>query len=162
MGIAAGEFDARYPVTHGICADCVRGLSARLGLKTFQEFIDGLDAPVLLVDDDVRVLAANKQAAAALGKELPSIVGRKNGDVIECWNSKLVGGCGQTLHCSACAIRNSVAKTNRTGLPCRDVTAVPDVQAGAAVKKLSMKITTEKVGACILLRIDDMRDKPKR
>jgi hypothetical protein len=160
MGAVEGNFDDRFPVTHGICGACSRTFAAEPGRKSFQEFIDGLGVPLLLVDDDVRVLAANWQARDALGKDLPNIVGRKSGDVIECRYSGLVGGCGQTAHCRSCTIRNCVAKTNLTGKPCLKVLAHPDVEVGAEFKTLNMLISTEKVGACVLLRIDEISAAP--
>jgi len=156
MGTVEGSFDARYPVTHGICERCAHALAENMGLKSFQEFLDGLEIPVLLLDNDVRVLAANRQAKDALGKELPKIVGYKSGDVIECRYARVSGGCGNTVHCRGCTIRNSVAKTHLTGEPCLGVPAYPDVQVGAEVKTLRLKITTEKVGDCVLMRIDEI------
>ncbi len=157
MGTVEGDFLAKHPVTHGICPNCARLIAQRLGLSTFSEFLDGLGVPVLLMDEDLRVLTANRLAKEALGKDLPHILGYKGGDVIECRNAKLPGGCGQTVHCRGCVIRNSVNKTRLTGESCVKVPAYPDVQLGAERKTLSLKITTEKVGACVLLRIDEIR-----
>lgn len=153
-GAAGGELSA--PVTGGVCGDCAWSLGADIGPRPFQEFLDGLGAPVLLVDHDARVMAANWQARDVLGKELSGIVGFKCGDVIECRNSGLVGGCGRTPDCRACGIRNAVAKTHLTAKPLLKAAAYPDVQAGAGFKTMSMRITTEKVGSFVLMRIDQM------
>ncbi|OGS41737.1 MAG: hypothetical protein A2506_09275 [Elusimicrobia bacterium RIFOXYD12_FULL_66_9] len=158
LGTVEGDFDPRFPITHSICPDCSRRAAAEMGLKTIQEFLDDLGVPVLMMDDDARVLAASRRAQDVLGKDLPQLVGEKGGDVIECVAAKLPGGCGKSLHCRACAIRNSVTKTYQTGEPCLRVPAYPDVQIGDEVRTLSLLITTEKVGACVLLRIDDIRE----
>lgn len=154
-----GDFNPRFPITHCICPDCVRRVAAEMGLQSMQEFLDELRVPVLLVDDDVRVMAASRQAQEILGKGLPQLAGEKGGDVLECVHAKKPGGCGRSVHCKGCTIRNSVTKTYRTGEPCTGVPAFPDVQIGDEVKTLSLRLTTEKVGDCVLLRIDDLSAK---
>lgn len=157
LGTVEGDFDPRFPITHSICPECSGRVAAEMGLKTIQEFLDELGVPVLLVDDDVRVIAASRKAQEVLGKTLPEMRGAKGGDVIECATAKLPGGCGKSVHCRACTIRNSVVKTYQTGEPCVGVPAYPDVQIGAGVKTLSLKLSTEKIGACVLVRIDELR-----
>ena len=157
LGTVEGDFDMKYPVTHGMCANCARVVAENPDAKTFQEFLDGFGIPLMVVDGENLVLAASRQVKDLLGKESPRVVGRHFGDVIECPNARLAGGCGKTLHCQSCVIRKTVLKTHQTGEGCFLVPAYPDVQIGSKVKTLSMKITAEKVGTCVLLWIEEMR-----
>ena len=91
--------------------------------------------------------------AALLARNEP-LRGLRAGDVFECANARLPGGCGRTIHCSGCTLRRTVTDTFTTG---RSHVRVPaylrrrrDEDAGA----VSLLITTEKVGGVVLLRVD--------
>lgn len=144
------------PVSHGICVDCADRLFGNMGTD-LGIFLDNLEAPVLLVGDDVRVKTANSRARAILDKELKDIAGCLGGDVFECIHASLEGGCGKTMHCSGCAIRNTVMDTFKTGnshlkTPAYLHRGIPEHE-----RKTDLLISTEKVKDCVLLRIDDVR-----
>lgn len=151
--------DATQPVSHGICRPCRDAHFKHFRSSNAQEFLDSIGVPVLVVDDDVCVLGANRQAEALLGMETPSLVGLKGGDVIHCVNAPLPGGCGSTVHCRTCTIRNTVRATYETGEACSNVAAYPDVEMSGAKKSMNLSISTEKVGNVVLLRIDDLRER---
>ena len=52
-------------------------------------------------------------------------------------------------------INRAVAETFETGRACVGVPAYPDAQGGSTTKTPRLKITTEKVGGCETLRIDE-------
>lgn len=150
--------DPRYPITHGICESCSRRvLEAGAGVP-LQDFLDGIDVPILLISDDLRVTLANRRAREALGREFPVYAEVKAGDAIECVNARAPGGCGSTPACGGCAIRAAVRATYETGRPCAGVRAEPTVRRGAGAVKLSLKVTTEKVGDCVMLSLDEDRE----
>jgi hypothetical protein len=140
-------------ITHGICDECALNLRAQMGIP-LQEYLDGLKAPVLLVDSDVKVLTANAAVRGLIGKELDYIEGFKGGDVFECAFARLPGGCGKTVHCSGCAIRRTVMDTFRTGESHVRTPAYLNQQVLSETRCLDLSITTEKVGDVVLLRID--------
>ena len=98
--------------THGICEECKFHLKAQKGMPT-SEYLDHLDAPVVIVDSDANVTAANISARGMLGKELDQIIGNPGGNVFECEYAYLPEGCGKTIHCSACTIRKRVIRDNK-------------------------------------------------
>jgi hypothetical protein len=102
------------PVSHEVCESCYTRIM-RTHRFNIRKFLDMLDAPVFLVDADSNVLVANTLAIAAVGK--PDSLVRKNfcGNVFECVNSYLPGGCGKTPFYPDCAIRKSVNETYATG-----------------------------------------------
>ncbi|MBI3565198.1 MAG: PAS domain-containing protein [Elusimicrobia bacterium] len=160
LGTSEEEFRGSFPVTHGICPECSARLLESVSLSAVREFLESLGAPVLLVDDDVRVLVANTAACDLLGRERSEVERLKGGDVIQCVHADLPGGCGQSVHCRSCTIRNSVRKTFETGLPVRRAPAYPDVYLRDGVKTLSLRVSTERVGGAILLRIEEGAPRP--
>jgi hypothetical protein len=152
----------RFPaeaITHGICVPC-RDRLLREGEQTLRAFLDRLQVPILLIEQDGRVLSANGPAQLLLGKALPDIKNRLGGEVIECVHSKEPGGCGGTIHCKSCTIRQTVTDTYVSGNCHVSVPAYQDIWTPSESKQMRFLITTEKVGSCVMLRIDEVRENP--
>jgi len=79
--------------------------------------LDSFDRPVLVLDSTGRVVAANGQMAALCHRSPRSLHGLLGGEVMECSFARMPGGCGNTVHCKACAIRECLADTLATGKP---------------------------------------------
>jgi hypothetical protein len=122
-----------------------------------QDFLDGIEVPILLIGDDLRVTMANRRARETLGREFPAYAETRAGDAIECVNARSAGGCGTSPACAGCAIRGAVRATYETGRPCAGVRAEPLVHRGPRTEPLSLRISTEKVGDCVLLSLDEPR-----
>jgi PAS domain-containing protein len=139
--------------SHGICADCARTLLQQLGIP-IEKFLSELGVPVLMVDDDVRVLDANPAALSMLDRTEETVLGHLSGEVFECVNSRLPGGCGRSVHCSGCTLRRTVTSTWETGQTCSRVPATLEVTPAGEPERIALLITTAKVGNRVLLRID--------
>ncbi len=150
---ALGEGPSQ-PVSHGICAGCERELARGDFSVPLERFLESLDAPVLLVDMERggRVRAANRAGFEAAGSSRERGRDRLLGEVFECANAVLPGGCGRTVHCSGCAIRDTVTRTARTGEAVTDVpaTLTPEGADGT----IDLRISAERVGGHVLLRLD--------
>jgi CheY-like chemotaxis protein len=147
--LGQGELSAAPIVSHGICLDCAFNMNAELGLK-LKEYLDGLKTPVVVMQSDTTVVGANKAAEDALGKKSSDALGMRLGDVFQCKNARLPGGCGRTVHCGGCALRTTVEETLRTGKSREKVPAF----LNETDQKVMMHISTEKVGGVVLLRVD--------
>lgn len=101
--------------THAICGACFEHYAPQWDGQSLGEFLDRFDSPVVAVDEDSRVLAINQSAAEHYGIEQRDAAGLLGGEAFECAHARLPGGCGQTIHCKGCAIRNTVAETQRSG-----------------------------------------------
>ena len=156
---AAAAEAAGALVTHGICPDCKSDFFQRPS-PSLRGFLERLGVPVVVLGTDAEVLDANSQARRALGRDLPEAAGRRWGEVMECVHARLPGGCGSAVHCRSCAIRRAVGETYATGRSLRDVPAYLDTQTEAPRKTLCFRISTEKVGQLVLLRVDDLREEP--
>lgn len=147
--------DSEYLISHGICDECAFHLVAEVGMP-LREYLDHLEAPVMVVDGDGVVKTANKPAQTLLQKELPDIEGYQGGVVFECVHSTEPGGCGETIHCSGCTIRRTVMETLNTGNNHLRVPAYLDCKTKVGVCGIHYLISTEKFGAVVLLRVDEV------
>ena len=147
---------AEPEITHGICLSCADDLWMGIG-EPIADFLETIEAPVVVVDQDVVVKAANKKAREILGKEPSRIEGFRGGEVFECIYSTLPGGCGRTIHCNGCAIRRAVAETHASGKALVRIPAYLTCRKGEGSKKsVRFLISTEKVCELVFLRIDEV------
>ncbi len=68
--------------------------------------------PILVVDDDVRILFWNSAAARLLKSD--EVFQQRGGEALHCihsWDTK--EGCGHGPYCKTCVVRNSVKEANR-------------------------------------------------
>jgi hypothetical protein len=151
-----GEYRETFGITHGICEKCLKVLLSK-DCKPMHEFLDSLSVPVVMMDSEVGIRTGNKHARELFGKELPEIDDHSTGDVIECVYSKTPEGCGNDIHCKSCVIRRTVQETFDTGKSFTNIPAYPDIETFSNVKSICFRISTEKVGDFVLLRIDDVK-----
>lgn len=142
-------------VTSTICPDCVSNLTFQRGVE-IEVFLDSLPVPILVVNDG-RVLSANRVARNMLGKEAGEIAGKLGGEVFECAYARLPEGCGHTIHCSGCAIRQTVMKTMTTGESLSRVPALLNHFTPESNAHVSLFISTWKMGEFVYLRIEEAR-----
>jgi PAS domain-containing protein len=148
-----GSAPGSGPVSHGICDTCRVDVEYRR--QPLRTLLDALPAAVMAVDVDGNVVDGNARLMELVGKSSAQITGR-GGDVISCIYAALPGGCGRTTHCVGCTIRRAVNDTRASGEPRTGVPAFAYVRKpDGEVVKLDMMISTERVGALVLLRVDD-------
>jgi len=140
-------------ISHGLCPNCVPKFMAGHGCQ-FGEFLDRLPAPIFVIDEKARVVGANAEGLRQVNKSARDVQSRLGGEVFECRHAKEPGGCGQTIHCKTCTIRNTVTKTLKTGETCLRVPAYMDLGNIIQERTVRFLISTEKVGEVVLLRID--------
>ena len=97
--------------THGICLDCFMPLMSQNQGLSYDEYLETFDVPVVVVDSQRRIAAANQAALGMMESPLERVRGLLSGEALECRHSRLPGGCGKTVHCETCTIRNLVLKT---------------------------------------------------
>lgn len=140
-------------IAQGVCDDCLQKSFDRMG-EELNSFIDSLAAPVIVVDDNGIVQTANARAQTLLLKTLPEIEGYRGGEVFECAYATLPEGCGNTVHCSGCAIRRSVMETLQTGKSLVKTPAYLNRGTLDNYQRTDFLISTEKISGLVLLRID--------
>ncbi len=71
--------------------------------------LNAIPSPVLVVDDDVRIIHFNTTAANLLGKARSAVLRRRGGEALGYIHStETPGGCGAAPACQNCIVRNSV------------------------------------------------------
>ncbi|MBD3167504.1 hypothetical protein GF324_12965 [bacterium] len=143
-----------YTITHGICEEC------RLQLfmdnpKAYDQFLDSLNAPILAVNREGEVMGASGEACGFLQVDHPDRMRElPGGEVMQCIYADEPGGCGNTIHCKACTIRNNVTYTLETGNSLHEVPAFLYMDNGEGRQKTEFLISTELMDPFVLLRID--------
>ena len=102
-------------VSHGMCEECIEYFTRQWNGLSLGEYLDRFDVPVLVADEEFHIIAANQEMADMLGKEDRQTSGLLGGEAMECIYARLEEGCGNTVHCSICAVRNAVNHTVQTG-----------------------------------------------
>jgi len=143
-------------ITRALCPACALEMT-RATPRTAGEILNAMNVPVFLIDSDGVLRGANRSAADLLNKALPDIENQMGGDAFECSYAKHAGGCGKTIHCKTCAIRNIVLDTLASGYGFDKVPAFQSIDTPAGPSITRFVITTEKVGEQVLLRIDGAR-----
>lgn len=142
-------------ITHGTCDECTNFLLWP-NRPELMDFLDGIDAPIVIIDSSGNVSTANGLARELLQKELPEIEGFQGGNVFECVFAKLPEGCGKTLHCDGCTIRNTVMSTIQSGISHMKIPAGLSRGTSDDIHDIQFVISTEKVNDVVMLRIDNV------
>ena len=109
----------------------------------FRILFDAVPSPVLIVDDDVRILDYNIAGAGLLGQDRRLQYMKRSGDALHCIHSyESPEGCGRSTYCSDCIIRNSVSEALRDGKVCRRRTMMRLVNGQANPRKEVMLLVT--------------------
>ena len=136
------------------CSTCEKKLDSQEGIS-IQEFIDNLLVAIIVLDQKGSVQTVNEKARSLFNKELFFFKGSSIGKVFECEYAQLPEGCGETVHCSGCAIRTAVTETFTSGNPViRMGATLKDLKPGEP-KKIHYYISTRKIGDAVLLQIEE-------
>ena len=140
-------------VSHGLCKTCYQRILATHGFS-IKKFLNMLDAPVFLVDDDVNILEANSLALRLVKKPVSLVRGTICGVVMECINAFQPEGCGRTPACPECIIRSTVDETYRTGraIERRPATLRRRLDDGSG--DVRFLVTTRREEGIVLLRLE--------
>ncbi len=142
-----------HEITHGICNKCNDNVIFQLGVSA-QQYIDSLEKPVCIVDQEGRVITANNALQDKLKKDLSHLQDEPGGVVFECPYARLAEGCGNTIHCSGCTIRRVVMDTHQSGKSAYRIPAVLRQEESGEILNIPLHISTEKLGDVVYLRID--------
>ena len=137
-------------LTHGMCKACDEYFAAQWRGLSFGHYLDRFDYPVVMIEGEGRVVAINGPASDFLGREPRDVVGLLGGEAMECAHARLPEGCGKTVHCSTCAIRNSVTRTHQTGEPLSRVPA----KLRRSDRSFDLLVSTALVGQVVRVTIE--------
>jgi hypothetical protein len=117
-------------LSHGMCPECMEHFSRQWGGQSLGAYLDQFEVPVLVVDHSCRIVAANQEMADMIGKGERDVFGLLGGEAVECVYSRFDDGCGNSIHCRTCTVRNSVLHTIETGESLHRVECYVDLDTG--------------------------------
>ena len=144
-------------ISHGICKPC-KAFFFTKGNRSLAKMLNRMDAPVIVVNHDARIMTANDQALQFMDKEMAAVCNLQAGDAMECTYARLPQGCGNTVHCAACTIRSNVNKTYKEGTSCHKIPAFFNRKNRTSTHQIRFLITTEKINEFVLLRIEEITE----
>jgi len=138
-------------VTHGMCDSCADHFGQQWDGLGLGEYLDRFDCPVLALNGDRRVVAANQAMADLMGKSERDVCGLLGGEAMECLYSRLPEGCGNTVHCETCTIRKTVMEVLETGESREQVPAYVD----RGERRLALTISAHERDGIVVLVIEE-------
>jgi hypothetical protein len=138
-------------IKYVVCDECHNTFSEKVRGKTVSSLINEFTTPILIVDEDCRIITANKQAStvAGLGPSRRDYIGLLGGEAMQCEYANLPEGCGRTYHCAGCAIRNAVNATMESGVAQKDIPVILKRKGG----EINISISTEKIFSLVRISI---------
>lgn len=107
-----------------------------------EHIFNTIPLPIFLVDDDVRILRANKAASTLLEALELTFDRKRGGEVFHCIHATEVPeGCGHAPSCSDCVIRNSVKNAVR-GTEVKRERTMMQLRIGNEIKEVPFLVTT--------------------
>lgn len=136
-----------------LCPECGDLFIAEYGGVSLSEHLDQFDEPILVFNEDVRVVACNRKGRQAV--EVPGFrpFGLLSGEFLDCRNASLGEGCGETPYCDQCPIRNTVKQTLETGKSMENVPAHFTGSGENGTCTYQWNISTRKVGKTVHFKI---------
>jgi len=134
-----------------MCPDCKKWHQGATE-DCIKEFLENLPIPVVSIAADNTIITTNSKASEIFRLEPEKNFEKKAGELFDCKNSRSAGGCGKTVNCMKCTIRNLVLTTYLDGTP-REKVSVP-VETNEN-KKASLTVSAVRVKGNVWLRFDE-------
>jgi hypothetical protein len=138
-------------IKYAVCDECHNIFKEKIRGKTLDNLINEFENPIIIVDEDCRIITANKQASAiaGLGPSRRDYIGLLGGEAMQCEYADLPEGCGRTYHCAGCAIRNAVKASMESGDAQKDIPVILKRKGG----DINISISTEKIFSMVRISI---------
>jgi PAS domain-containing protein len=145
-------------VSHGMCAPCAEHFEKLWRGMSLGEYLDDVPEPVLVVNAEGRVVAANQRLASLFGRERADLCGLRQGEALACVHSRLPEGCGKTVHCRECTIRRAVEKVAETGVAVERAPAYLEASDG----RLELRISVRPRQGFVKVVVEELRRPPPK
>lgn len=148
--ILADEGSRSDLVQRRLCTGCARAVGPGSRPRALSEALEDIPGPVVVIDPDGRVLAANSAVAGMLGRERDALLGLRGGEAMTCAYAQLPEGCGNTVHCRECTIRRTVMAVYEDGRPRLGVLAYLRAEA----MPLDVVLSARPYAGCVLVSVE--------
>ena len=129
---------------------------------SLRAMLDALPAMVMVVDEDVRILDYNQAAASLLPGGPDTFFMKRSGDAMHCLHSlETPQGCGHSVQCQRCVVRNSVQEAIRGATVARRRARL-ELRTSTEILEIYALVTATPITfegqARVLLAIDNISD----
>jgi len=121
LGIKEPKADSSTEYT--MCVDCLEYFDKQWKGMSVADYLDSLAGPVVVLNEDSKMVSLNKTAEKMLGKSRNELTGLMAGEFLECEEAVASGGCGKSVRCASCVIRQTVKETMEQGVVHENVRA---------------------------------------
>lgn len=139
-----------HRISHGMCKDCFEAFDNEYECQEIDSFLEDFTLPVIVVNDDKRIIGCNTQARNQFGISKQDAFGLYPGEMINCKYVQENKGCGKSSHCLSCAIRRTITSVISTGDSKLDVDAVLSQDD----KNLELVISAERLSSYVKVTIE--------
>jgi len=95
---------------HWMCPDCRAYFDRQEDGLSQNDYLEQFDLPVVVCRVDGHVLGLNRAMREWFGNPLREGFDGQLGEVAECIYARRPEGCGNTIHCETCAIRQAIRR----------------------------------------------------
>lgn len=134
-----------------ICPGC-RNWHQGASEHTIKGILEKLPVPVISLAADNTIISANTKASDVFNLTFEQSSEKKAGEHFNCENSRLPGGCGKTIKCMNCSIRNIILTTYLDGMPRENVSVTIDTVDN---KKIRFTFSAVRVKGNVWIRFDE-------
>ena len=150
-GETPGDPDSPY----GICGECEKFFKNQQA-RDLERLIANLQAPTLLVNQELRVVAHNESCWQSFCGGASKPLGLRTGEFLGCQNALLAQRCGGTAFCLDCAIRRSAVETLKTGKPQKNVRAHLNRMLEGRKERLELLVSTNPIGDLVKIKVESL------
>jgi hypothetical protein len=133
-----------------MCPDCKKWHQGATE-NSIKEFLEKLPVPVVSIAADNTIISANSKASDIFRLEPEKNFEKKTGELFNCKNSHSAGGCGKTVDCMKCMIRNLILTTYLDGIPRENVSVTIETDENI---KARLTVSAVRVKGNVWLRFD--------
>ncbi len=94
-------------ISHGICEACLDFHMPKITEMNLSDHLEQYAVPVIMVDEEGRVIGINSAMTGFLQTTRDQSLGLLGGELLQCRHACLPEGCGHTIHCGTCTIRQT-------------------------------------------------------
>ena len=150
------DLDSSYQ-RRGFCDECY-SLLLETPERFKSEVLDYIEVPMMVINvDDTTIRTANDKLLKFVEKSLDQVTGFLGGDVIECIHAKEDGGCGGTIFCNDCPIRNLINKTIKTKEDQKHKTLIQSIKKNGDIIKIELEVSTKLKNDVVFLQIENYK-----
>jgi len=138
-------------VSHTMCPECFDYFKKQWDGMPLEKYLDDFQNPIVIMDSNCRIIAANEMAEKLTGKSRREVVGLLGGEAMECAHALLPEGCGKTVHCETCTFRRAINEVVKSG---KSKSRIP-VKFTQMDRDVNIRISVVLIGELIRIMIED-------